>query len=1503
MLSAMLAIGCATPAYADQPAKKISGNISAPPVATRAASTDNQIVNLRLNLPSHKQNTPGFDRTATMTAATHMAAPEYARGPKRALDADIDLRGFVVTAASWGFTNPYQYGFYKIPHSAPGDLELIAASEHMVHSGFDDGEGKFYSTYYISMVWETSFWMVVYDTETWALADVKMCQDYSLMATDVAMDPTTGDVYGCYYTPDGGAFVWGKGDYSALNSTSISPLDQHLWAVGCDKNGQYYAIARDNNLYQVEKNTGAMTLVAPVTGGFSTTYLVSGCINDRNNTFLVTSLTDAGAGLYEIDLTSGVSTLLTQFSDSEEVVGLHIAKSINQKVPAAPELEVTCNNGSTEAHVKLTMPATLYDGTPADGETMSYKVLADGIEIMSGSAEAAEVVEKDVTINNSGKVSFAATASNATGSSPKSKTSCFIGKGTPAAPSNVVLTLDADGKGSLVWDPVTAAADEGFFDPTAVTYTVSDKNGDIVKEKTADTSITIEIPVPDTYTRYSYKVQAEYDGKISTATSSNTVSLGMYAAPLVMDMTDADNFASHTVADANNDGKTWAFNTSALRTFYTASMFNRGDDWLFSPGIRMEGGHAYKVTADAASFGPTYPERIEIYAGTSASAEAMTQQVVAPTVINTKADKRLTGYIIVPETGTYHLGFHAISDPEQLNLYLSSYAISAPISGSLPAAVTEPSVIAQINGDLTATVSFKAPSTTIAGNDFTGEVKVTVLRGENQIKVITTTAGTTETFEDNVPALGEYTYTFISSTPEGEESISTSVTTYIGPKTPADIDEKTVTLEEPVPGTFNISWAPINSAADGSQILPSNISYKVYKVVKSGSQTSIGEEITTTSECSHTYVTDPIERQQLFYLAVQPFNREIGAAHTAMGKVLTGTPYELPVIYTGNASLDQYLSFAGKGTPAVGNYFDFEIHAQDGDDSFYAINNAMADFQTYLQTGKIHITGKSPVASLYVYCLTNSDGSGTPDRNQTTVSVICDGTETELNTFSHENFEEGTWNRVKFSLADFIGKTVMVRITATAKEYSYNIYDNIRIFNDIDHDLAAEISAPATVKTGQEFEIAVKIVNHGAKDAENYKVVLSRDGKTIEEKSVGTALGSDKEDTCIFRQTLNVNDAETVEYQASVILEGDENPTNDMTATVAVTRKLSTVPAVSGLHGETTPDGNSLSWDPVVIGEKQPRLVTEDFESAEPFAQEFSDWTFVDVDNEPVGGFNNMEFPGITPRVSKLAFFIFDNTGFNSTLKTLSGTKFLAALYRADDGQTDDWAISPLLTGEAQTISFFARSYNPFYPENIEVWYTTSDSVDPADYTKTESFGTKEVPSPSNNAFTEYTVDLPEGTTHFAIRSCASGSYLLMVEDITFKRLEGFDGELLGYNVYRNGTKITPEPVKDVAFTDNDPDREMCTYHVSAMYDKGESELSEPITLTLSGLDTNLSATMSVKVDGNDIVVTAADEKIVTVNAIDGRTIHIGKGNSRITVLPGIYLVTIGNQSVKVIVR
>lgn len=725
---------------------------------------------------------------------------------------------------------------------------------------------------------------------------------------------------------------------------------------------------------------------------------------------------------------------------------------------------------------------------------------------------------------------------------------------------------------------------------------------------------------------------------------------------------------------------------------------------------------------------------------------------------------------------------------------------------------------------------------------------------------------------------------------------------YIGPKAPRNIDEASVTLVEPTPGTFNLAWSAVSTDIDGNAIPAANISYKVYTVVRNGSQLTIGEEVGTTTECKFTYNTDPITRQQLFYLAVQPFNREVGSSRSTMGRVLVGTPYEMPVIYTGNPSTEQYMSFAGQGTPEIGNYFNFEVKAQDGDDSFYAVMNSKVDFKTYLQTGMINVTGKSPAVSLYVYSLTNSDGTSTPDSNLTTVSVICDDNETELGSFTNEDLEGNMWHKKKFSLKAFAGKTVMVRITATSKVFVYTMYDNIRVFNDLDNDLSASLNAPVKVNTGQEFTIDVNIANHGSKDAANYTVALYRDGAVADEKTMTQPLTSDSETNVTFTQTLGITDPATVGYHAVVTLNGDENPANDMTETVAVTRTPSPLFTVCGLQGEKTQNGNELTWTPISPDEKRPEEITEDFESAQSFAQEYADWTFVDLDNSPVGGLRGVDMPGITPTVSTLAFFIFDNTGCNSTLNTKSGSKFLAALCRSDGGKTDDWAISPLLTGEAQTISFYARSYNPFYAEYIEVWYTTADSTDPADYIKIEQFGTQEVPSPGQNGFTQYTAELPDGATHFAIRSCASDSYLLMIEDVTFSKLNGFDGELLGYNVYRNGVKINQNPIVDAKYIDTTAENADHTYQVSAVYDKGESELSEAISIAKSVLGL-VAADAKIAVVDKTIIVCNVAERQVTVSTVDGRNIYTGCGDARIIVSTGIYIVSIDTQAAKVIVR
>ena len=88
-------------------------------------------------------------------------------------------------------------------------------------------------------------------------------------------------------------------------------------------------------------------------------------------------------------------------------------------------------------------------------------------------------------------------------------------------------------------------------------------------------------------------------------------------------------------------------------------------------------------------------------------------------------------------------------------------------------------------------------------------------------------------------------------------------------------------------------------------------------------------------------------------------------------------------------------------------------------------------------------------------------------------------------------------------------------------------------------------------------------------------------------------------------------------------------------------------------------------------------------------------------------------------------------------------------MFRADDGAVDDWAISPKLSGKAQTISFYAKSYSNLYRENVEVLYSTTG-------TDTDDFKSVDVFQSIPQEWTEYRFDVPEGAKYFAPkrRSC-----------------------------------------------------------------------------------------------------------------------------------------------------
>ncbi len=1476
VLAAAMTLGSITTTAAPL-AKKLAGTKNDAPVAAKAMSETPRVNFAKgRTLPSAKIS--GLKQVKSTLKARNKQALKSATSASNAVSSSVNLKGFTIYSDAW--TESAEYGLYTIPTTQGGAFDMVVPTTFSASSGYVDGNCMYVFeeiNYYNILVY---YYMHKLDVETGETLSTTELDDNSLFAFDLGVDPTTGKVYGTTY--EGQTVYWAEFDYANLTCNRIAEVSEQLMAVGADQNGQFYGVGASGMFYKVDKSTGAYTAVGQ--SGMVSEFMVGGCYNDQDNTFLMTVSPEDETGLLaEINVTTGVGTVLCNFPNNEEVNCLYIAKpAATDKAPAAPELSVACDNGSMDVTVTLTMPSTLFDGTPVSGDSFAYTVLANGETVLTGSAVAGSTVTETVTLTTSGMTEFVATAANGVGTSPKAKVSCYVGKGTPAAPANVNFAW-ADGTATLTWSAVTTSADGGYINSAEVTYTVLDKDGNVVGDNLTATTFTTSLPTPSVYTLYSFSVKANYDGKSSTSAASNTLPLGVLAAPLTMDMSELANFNLHTVLDANNDGKTWKYDNT-MGAKYTYHSSNVANDWIFSPGIKLDGGKTYEFTTKVKAQSNNYPEKIEIYMGTAATAEGMTKQVVAVTTV-TADPANLTGYLTPETDGTYFIGFHAVSEPNMYNLYVQSYEIDAPLAGTMPKAVENLTVTPDANGDLKVAIACKAPVNTIDGAALTGNVKLTVTRGEDLVKEVSVAPGSSMSIEDtDVPEMGTYTYTVTATNAAGETGLPASATVYVGPTEPATPVNFNVTADGNV---LTFTWDAVTTDINGNTIPETNVTYNIWSVDGGYLGEILNDEPITGNSYQMTIVLP--ETQDFVQYGLQAVNNGLEGGATATNIIL-GPAYDMPVLYSGLESLDQYLLIYGGGELELGTS-DLGVDPYAGDD-YFALKGAGLDAKTTFMTGLINITGDTPVVTFYSYKIADND------TNLITVEAVVDGETTLLATLDRADIEAGVWTKHKVSLEAVKGKTAQIYISGIVKAYYYVLIDEVKICNDVDYDVALEIAAPAQVATGQEFNVNVLVSNEGAKATEALTINLYRDGNLVDTFASEFGLEVNESGVVPFKQTLGLGD-DSAEFKAVLVYADDQNPDNNETATVTVTRKKSTLPGVTGLTGEATENGNVLSWDAIDLGAPAPVEVTEDFESADSFAQEFEGWQFVDVDGAMVGGFQGKDIPGIVPGETTGCFFVFDASDdtFNQTFNANSGDKYLASLFNYDSSTVDDWAISPELPGIAQTISFYAKSYSTSYPDKLEVWYSTTDS-DIESFVKVTEFGSV---VPGGN-WTLYTADLPAGAKYFALRSCATDAFMLMIDDVTFTKLSGFDGELKGYNLYCDGVKVNDAPITETSYV-HTPEAGSHVYNVTAVYDKGESEYSDPVTLEQTGIDVVLAAGLKIAVEAQNIVVTGAADNLVTINTVDGKTIYAATGDAKVAVAPAIYLVTVNNKTAKVVVK
>ena len=1490
---------------------------AAPQMAKKASAKGMmQTQNVAAKVATASQKAPGkkgFEMPTTRQIGsslfsqqkTSATAPVKKAGPSRA-EGVPTIYGVVTYANSWTQDNA-PAGFYQVPTADGQDFTLQFLNDEVIWGGCWTPD--FYVGFNFNYVSIGSSALGSYSTidlENGEVIATKDIEDFCDLCSGCSYDPMTGCVYGISTSAEGKQqLARYEVTEEGYTKYAIADLEGDWKDTAIDNTGKLYAISGEGVLYTADKNTGAMTEIGST--GVTPNYIAGATFDQKTNRLFWSVSTDDGGYLYEVNTATGAAELLCTFSDGEEVVGIYIPAAA-----AADDAPAECNNvsvnfedGSLSGTVNLTTPATLFDGvTPGSGELI-VTVLANGEQV--GYAEpqwnSQVSVPVDLSLKGAGNYTFTVFASNEAGEGPKTNIkNVWIGADTPEATSATLVYHN--GNMEVSWLPVTSSVNGGYLDLDNLTYTVKNKDGVVVAEGLTATSFSEAVAEPAEITSFFYTVEVKCGDLVSQPAKTNTVVLGSIIPPYQSDFA-ADGLSGWTVINANEDAKTWTVNDDgSVSVAYNSSMAM--DDWLITPPIKLEAGKAYEVAFQSKCRSTSFPERLEVMYGTSPDAAAMTSTLVEPTVID-KTEWIDFSKMLIPEAdGIYFIGFHGISDANMFYLYLQNIQIKEGISAAAPGLASNLVATPDANGEKKCVVSFNAPDKTMAGDALSSLTKVELYRDGALINTFDAPAvGAPLSYNDVLEEGGNVTYSVIGYNEEGK-GLEAKVSTFIGFDLPAAVPSATIATTATV-GEVVCTWEAVTADINGLPLPESEVTYTVAKY--EDGWVPVAEGLTGTS---YSFQAVAEGKQDFVQLAVFAVNEAGTGEGAETGMIPVGTPYDGITESFPGATLNYIWGIKSINGGSVqlcdGQIFE-GINGQDEDGGYVDIYSDVLEAGADFFSGLVSLEGMvNPGFTFYVYNI--GDGE-TPNPNEISVSVKEAGSEDWVQVYAPKTVDDicggelDSWGKVSVSLEAYANKTIQVQITAIVKDYIHNFIDNIKVGSILGHDLkAASISAPAKANCGSDYTVDVKVANEGAQAADAYVVELYADEELVaSEECENLASGTAKVVT--FNRSMSPLATEPVSYYAKVVYAADENEANNQTASLTVTPVVSKLPVATDLEAVNNDGSVKLTWNEPNLEGGVAEEKTDDFEDADAFAAEYGNWTFVDVDGSAVGGFQGLNLPGITSGTTTGSFWIWDQETAhqNLTFDAHSGNKYLFALYRFDDGQTDDWAISPELYGGEQTVSFYAKSYDAQYPEKIAVYYSTG-SLDPNDFVLVDDSEVASVPAD----WTQYSVNLPEGAKHFAIRSYAEGSFMLMVDDVTYTPADAVANlEIAGYNVYRDGVKINDALVEDTEFIDNNVvEGEQYTYVVTVVYTgKGESAASNESVITVSGVEAIGAGAVAIATQGHNIVILNALDMNVSVVAANGAVIYSGIGNAKTTVAaaPGVYVVKAGKTVKKVIVK
>lgn len=1415
----------------------------------------------------------------------------------------VTLWGSVISASNWEST---AYGIYSFNAVSNPTISPISVSPLMFASGggvFYDNEFHFVSVNAIGGGnLDVRSYTYDLDTKDYITKYENTSCPANMMSLSTAYDPTSGAVYGCYYTEDRSAFEFGTANYEKFTRTTITHLGntKAYVAMAVSKDGTLYAIRENGNLYTLDKKSGAETLVGP-TGVNPYVNLQSACFDYDTGKLYWNARhaesTGVVSSLYEVNLKTGAATLIGDFANGEMIPSMFVKNTPADRAPGkAANLTLVYDEGATDGIIGFDIPDKCADGKSSLAlfGNVDYVVVANTDTIAKGASKAKETVSINASLPK-GQVRVKVILSNRYGKGETAIASQWIGPDIPRWVSGEKANVDEEGNVTISWTAPTRGINSGYLGDIRYRITRQPDNV-VVADSITSTSCTDKVPT-STLRSYYYTIVPFTDGGDGREGYTNNIRVGQYVtAPYHEGFDFSGSFDLFDFPKKSSGVNDWTYNGDNKCAGYNATG-DVADDWMVTPPIKLSADHEYVFSFRAHTrelMGVLFAHQITAgFMPTKLNASVVPSDFVK--IIDTTTVKS-TDWVtykatVRPSAGTdyYRFGIHEVTKTANWMLYVDDISIDAGASFKAPDSVQGLRIKAADKGVKKAVLSFNAPDKTIGGDKLNNIDSIRIYRDDKLIKTLYgVVAGSSQSVENIVPKSGTYTYKVVAYNTEGEGS-SIEKSGWIGVDVP--LTPSKVTLEDNFDGTAKLSWKFWDySGAHGGYVDPLlGTAFNIYKyednqLVKAVKDSVYGREY---------QVPAPLEGdQKMLYHAVSAVTEAGESEPVYSNSIITGAPYNLPFKESfSNAGLDNKL-WSVNSTGSSEWKITSQLPSDDDGGSVYFIPGASGD-RSILESGKITPVGSDNLKLVFDYYAIKGD-------MQLNVYVtVPGGTRKPLEGIDFSKFTstDGKWMTKVIDLNDYANYDyIRVSFEAASAETALPVViDNISVRNVQAKDLTGSLIVPHRVTAGKSSPFIVNVTNLGEQDADNFSIDFYVDGKKVQTAS-NLSLPAYSTKNFSFDIAVDVQTKESAKAFAHINYEGDLDLENNDTEVKTFDVKSPTLAVVNDLKlDEST---KRLTWSkPSNTAEP----IAEDFEDYTPFSLEFGDWKTADLDSADVYFYQDITFPFSS---QKMSFGVFspskDGVDVSQvpSLKPHSGEQYLVCLgaepNSAKNGQNDDWLISPELSGDSQKISFYAKSASDQYGlEDFEVLYSLE-----GDSTKYFTARVSESNTQAPTSWTLYEYELPKGAKYFAIHSTSKDKFMLMIDDISF---EGAKLTINGYNVYRDGLKIakTAEAEYDLNDTGNH------SYFVTVVYSNAGESLPSNSVGVRTGVNSVDADALMVSGGNGQLVIRDRRNKLASVYTIDGRLISktYVNGEKTIKLAQGLYLVKVDNRTYRVVIK